>query len=415
MAPEPAGPPGNSVVSVYGRGVVLTDFRPVHLTEPVSQEKLREIAIRFAEFVARADAARAGTVPTAESIQGLRAAWEKYCVSPKHIAHRRVSVLPDVEAAKEPDDIDFAAIPFSRTFLDRRGGADIGERLAIFRAHARAAFDRMYPDDEPAPDEVIHVSTTGYLLPSPVHELVSRKGWPRTTVSHCYHQGCYGAFPAVRMAAGSLAAARGGMTRKHGRVDIAHTEICSIHVAPECVDPEHIICDSLFGDGFIRYSAYPEQVFRERGGAGLAVLGWADMTIPSSLDAMSWRPISNRFEMTLSVDVPRLISAHVEGFIGALLRDTGLDLEAEKRNIVWVIHPGGPAIVEFVGHCLGLSPEQIAGGKDALREGGNTSSATVARIWHRLLGDASLAQGTPVVSIAFGPGLTATALVARVV
>jgi predicted naringenin-chalcone synthase len=273
----------------------------------------------------------------------------------------------------------------------------------------------MYPDTETPPDEVIHVSTTGYLLPSPVHELVSRKGWQQTTVSHCYHQGCYGAFPAVRMAAGSLAAARSGLTRQRGRVDVAHTEICSIHVSPECVDAEHIICDSLFGDGFIRYSAFPAEDFGARGDAGLELVRWADTTIPASLDAMSWRPIANRFEMTLSPEVPRLISAHIGEFMGTLLRDAGLDQPAEKAKIIWVIHPGGPAIVEFVGHCLGLSKDQITGGKDALREGGNTSSATVARIWHRILADTTVPKGTPVVSMAFGPGLTATALVSRVV
>jgi len=413
--PGSLSPQPKEVVSVDRMGVVLSDFRPVHLTEPVAQEKLREIAIRFAEFVARAEADRAGTPLPAETARGIREAWEKYCVSPKHIESRRVSVLPDAEAAKDPADIDFAAIPFSRTFLGTRGGADIDERLSIFRGHARAALEKMYPDAGDAPDELIHVSTTGYLLPSPVHQLVSQKGWPRTTVSHCYHQGCYGAFPAVRMAAGALAAARSGVSRPSGRVDIAHTEICSIHVAPECVDAEHIICDSLFGDGFIRYSAYGDDAFRERNAAGLEVVRYADTTIPASLDTMTWRPIANRFEMTLSVDVPRLIAAHVEPFITSLLRDTGLDSAAEKSRIIWVIHPGGPAIVELVGGCLGLSKEQISGGKEALRDGGNTSSATVPRIWNRILRDPGVAKGTPVVSMAFGPGLTATAMVARVV
>lgn len=413
--PGTTNPHHKAFATVDRMGVVLTDFRPVHLTAPVSQEKLREIAIRFAVFVARANADREGNALTESATQGIRAAWLKYCISPKHIESRRVSVLPDAEAAKEPADIDFAAIPFSRTFLERQGGADIGERMAIFRTHAGAALDRMYPDADPAPDEVIHVSTTGYLLPSPVHELVSRRGWRHTTVSHCYHQGCYGAFPAVRMAAGSLAAARSSVIRKRDRVDIAHTEICSIHVAPECVDAEHIICDSLFGDGFIRYSACSTEKFRTQGGAGLEVVSCADTTIPASLDAMSWRPIANRFEMTLSPEVPRLVATHIGDFMAALLREAGLDLATEKDRIIWVIHPGGPAIVEFVGHCLGLSKDQITGGKDALREGGNTSSATVARIWHRILADATVPKGTPVVSMAFGPGLTATAMIARVV
>jgi predicted naringenin-chalcone synthase len=97
------------------------------------------------------------------------------------------------------------------------------------------------------------------------------------------------------------------------------------------------------------------------------------------------------------------------------LRDAGLDLQADKGDIVWVIHPGGPAIVDLVGSCLRLSKEQIALSKDALREGGNKSSATVPHIWDRVLRDTDVKPGTRVVSLAFGPGLTATAMVARVV
>ncbi len=396
-------------------GVVLADFRPVYLTEPVGQEKLLEIAVRFAEFVAQAQAARDGASVSESALRGIREAWGKYGVSPRHISHRRISVLPDAEAAKDPQDIDFASIPFSRQFVGRRGGADIAERLAIFGGHACAALEKLYPSSTDAPDEMIHVSTTGYLLPSPAQELISKRSWPRTTVTHCYHHGCYGAFPAIRMAAGSLATARGGLRRASRRVDIVHTEICSIHVAPECVDAEHIICDSLFGDAFIRYSAYDETAFRERGIPGLQVVHYTDTTIPASLEAMSWRPIANRFEMTLTVDVPRLIAAQVKEFLGSLLRDAGMDLDADKGDIIWVIHPGGPAIVELVGACLGLSKEQVAGGKDALRDGGNTSSATCPRIWRSILDDATVPKGTPVVSMAFGPGLTATAMVARVV
>lgn len=393
-------------------GVVLSDFRPVFLTEPVSQEVLREISIRFAELIA---GWRDGPASATAASGSIREAWERYCVSPRHIDTRRISILPDAVAAGDPAAVDFAAIPFTRLFLRDAGVADIDARLAIFRAHAREAMERMYPDPADPPGELIHVSTTGYRLPSPAHELVSSRGWSGTTVSHCYHQGCYGAFPAVRMAAGSLAAAAAGLTPDRGRVDIAHTEICSIHVAPDQPDAGHIICDSLFADGFIRYSASPAATFHERSERGLEVLRCADTTIPHSLDAMTWRPIADRFDMTLSADVPRLIAAHTEEFIGGLLRDAGLDLGRDRKDIVWVIHPGGPAIVDLVGACLRLSKDQIAMSLDALRHGGNRSSATVPHIWERVLRDPGIARGSRVVSVAFGPGLTATAMLARVV
>ena len=59
-------------------GVVLSDFRPVYLTEPVCQEKLREIAIGFAEFVAHANTGRRSGNTAERSPTMIRAAWEKY-------------------------------------------------------------------------------------------------------------------------------------------------------------------------------------------------------------------------------------------------------------------------------------------------------------------------------------------------
>ena len=94
-------------------GVVLSDFRPVYLTEPVKQDKLREISIRLAEFVATLDGGSSGRSTANVAAGTIRAAWEKYCVSPKHIDSRRISVLPDAEAAKDPADLDFATIPFT--------------------------------------------------------------------------------------------------------------------------------------------------------------------------------------------------------------------------------------------------------------------------------------------------------------
>ena len=105
--------------------VVLADFRPVYLTEAVDQQKLHECAVRFAEFVALADAARDGSAVSDTPVTAIREAWDRYGVSPAHIRTRRILVLPDLEAAKDPADIDYATIPFCRSFLERAGGADI--------------------------------------------------------------------------------------------------------------------------------------------------------------------------------------------------------------------------------------------------------------------------------------------------
>ncbi len=47
-----------------------------------------------------------------------------------------------------------------------------------------------------------------------------------------------------------------------------------------------------------------------------------------------------------------------------------------------------------------------AASREVLFRFGNMSSATLPHVWTTLVNDASVAVGTPVVSLAFGPGLT---------
>ncbi|HEX3132254.1 MAG TPA: 3-oxoacyl-[acyl-carrier-protein] synthase III C-terminal domain-containing protein, partial [Planctomycetota bacterium] len=77
-------------------------------------------------------------------------------------------------------------------------------------------------------------------------------------------------------------------------------------------------------------------------------------------------------------------------------------------SVRWAVHPGGPRIIESVERKLGLADGALANSRAALAEGGNRSSATIMTILERELrtdwrGDIAL--------VAFGPGLTADALV----
>ncbi len=70
------------------------------------------------------------------------------------------------------------------------------------------------------------------------------------------------------------------------------------------------------------------------------------------------------------------------------------------------MHPGGPRIIDRVREVLELTDAQVQTSRDVLFDCGNMSSATLPHIWQRLLEDRAVARGTPIVSLAFGPGLT---------
>lgn len=249
-------------------------------------------------------------------------------------------------------------------------GKDLGARMNIFREHAIKVFDEFY-ETAPSPEHLIHVTCTGYISPSAGQELVSKRGW-KTAVTHAYHMGCYGAIPALRMC--------------KGPTDIIHTEICSIHANPHRHETDQLVCQSLFGDGFIKYSVDPNE-------GEYKLLQIREEIIPDSRTAMTWNVGATAHEMTLAKEVPVLIARALPSFI-----------EQFPKDAYFAIHPGGPKILDQLQKILGLSDKQLETSYDVLRKWGNMSSATLPHIWMEML--PKIPRGAKVISLAFGPGLT---------
>jgi predicted naringenin-chalcone synthase len=288
--------------------------------------------------------------------------------------------------------------------LDRfPAGKPCGERTRWFAETAGAAFERFYPGPADPPDALIHVTCTGYAAPSAAQRLVAGRGWGRATeVLHAYHMGCYAALPAVRMAAGLLA-------RGKGRVDLVHTELCTLHLDPTRHDPEQLVVQTLFADGLIRYQAVPAG----RAGPGLELVATREELLADSADAMTWVVDDAGMGMTLSRRVPDRIGAALGPFLDRLGAPRGLDgrrLAAEAR---FAIHPGGPRIVDELAGLLDLAPDQVAASNAVLREHGNMSSATLPHVWKALAEDPAVRPGSLVVALAFGPGLTLSGAILR--
>jgi predicted naringenin-chalcone synthase len=282
-------------------------------------------------------------------------------------------------------------------------GRGSGERSRIFAAIAGEYLDAEYAADTAPPRDVIHVTCTGYVSPSAAQRLVERKGWgDRTRVTHAYHMGCYAAFPAIRMAAGALRtpsplAAAGAPAR----VDVVHTELCSLHFDPGTTSVEQLVVQSLFADGFIRYAVTDLQQ-----GPSLRVLALAEAIVPDSADAMGWMMSDYGMEMILDRNVPEHIGRALRGFVIELYRRAGLDLGVHLKRSVAAVHPGGPRIIDRVREVLELDEDQVRLSREVLYDYGNMSSATLPHIWMRVLDDASVPAGALVLSLAFGPGLT---------
>ena len=271
-------------------------------------------------------------------------------------------------------------------------GKTIDDRLKLYAAEAEAVFKIIY-EQKPLPDHLIHVTCTGYIAPSPAQIIVAKKAPNATQVTHSYHMGCYGAFPAMRIARGFLTHA--------DTCDIVHTEFCSLHFDPSQTSLEQLVIFSLFGDGSIRYRLTKD-------GMGLKVLSLHEELIPDSLSSMTWLPSTHGMQMTISKDVPAKIGRQIEKTIRKVFEQNQLDFDALRSEVLFAIHPGGPKIIDLIAQRLNLKKEQYKHSVSILRQYGNMSSATIPHILESILNDNQISSTTLIVSMAFGPGLTAS-------
>jgi predicted naringenin-chalcone synthase len=320
---------------------------------------------------------RSGTI----SIEEIQARLTRYGPSLDQIAYR----------GHELEDFTHTNWEHMRLF----GGTatDIGKKTKFFDESIDRAFENLYPEPSEAPGHLIHVTCTGYSAPSGAQRLVSRRHWgERTQVLHAYHMGCYAAHPALKIAAAQKTA------------DIVHTELCSLHLDPAENDPAQLVIQSLFADGFIKYQMGP--LVAQTEATVLEVLSLRDIIVSDSSHAMSWGMGPFVFEMGLSKEVPVLFAGALPRLMESLFSDAKLDYSSEKETAVFAIHPGGPRIIELSERILGLKAEQTLWSRAVLRDHGNMSSATLPHIWDRILRDPSVPDGTFVVSVGAGPGLT---------
>ena len=114
---------------------------------------------------------------------------------------------------------------------------------------------------------------------------------------------------------------------------------------------------------------------------------------------MTWRIGDNGFRMTLSPEVPNIITRHLPRLLSEFLSRNGL-----QRDDIggWAIHPGGPRILAACCDALNLSDEEVSPSSGVLLRCGNMSSPTVMFILDELIHSQTQ---RPLVLLGFGPGL----------
>lgn len=256
---------------------------------------------------------------------------------------------------------------------------------------------------------LVVASCTGYATPG-LNVLLARDMGMRPELRSLMigHMGCYAAIPALGAAADYVAL--------HQRPALLLClELTSLHLQPAQEIPHPVTADAvqqmvvhaLFGDAAAAAVITPD--ISTSGAGSLEVVEVAAMTDTTTADMMTWDVTDVGFRMGLSPEVPDVLGRHVRPATEALLARHGLTVDDVDG---WVVHPGGPRILETVGDALDLTAADIDPAREVLRDYGNCSSSTVLMILDRVR--RNIPAGGHAIMLAFGPGLTLYATLLRV-
>jgi alkylresorcinol/alkylpyrone synthase len=186
-------------------------------------------------------------------------------------------------------------------------------------------------------------------------------------------------------------------------------ELCSLTLQREDLSVANLISAGLFGDGAAAVivagaeCAPPASDLApgslER--AGPRILATRSVFYPQTEDMMGWAISEKGFRIVLSREVPDLVRRRLGGDIDAFLSESG-HVRSDIQS--WVLHTGGPKVLEATQAALGLERRQLDASWDCLRRTGNLSSASVLVVLEEVMQHRRPAPGTLGLLAAMGPG-----------
>jgi alkylresorcinol/alkylpyrone synthase len=178
---------------------------------------------------------------------------------------------------------------------------------------------------------------------------------------------------------------------------ILAVELCSLTLQREDMSMANLISAGLFGDG----AAAVTVAGSDRGLSGPKILDTRSVFYPETEEMMGWEVSERGFRIVLSPEVPDLIQRQLGADVDEFLADLGRGREDIGS---WVLHTGGPKVLQATAAALGLENGQLAASWDCLRRVGNLSSASVLVVLEEVMKNQRPAPGTLGLLAAMGPG-----------
>jgi alkylresorcinol/alkylpyrone synthase len=245
---------------------------------------------------------------------------------------------------------------------------------------------------------IFFVSVTGIASPSIDARLVNRMRLsPSIRRNPIFGLGC------VAGAAGLSRAADYVRAYPDQVAVLLSVELCSLTWQRDDKSVANLISVGLFGDGAAAVLVAGENVPRR----GPRILASSAVFYPDTEDVMGWSISEKGFNIVLSPDVPKVVVENLGRNV-----DTFLAAHHLTRADIgsWIMHTGGPKVLEATAEALGLSREDLDVSWEALRRVGNLSSASVLVVLDEIMKHRRPAPGTRSILAAMGPGFCAEML-----
>ncbi|MER6773404.1 type III polyketide synthase [Streptomyces bacillaris] len=245
------------------------------------------------------------------------------------------------------------------------------------------------------PDEIdliVYVSCTGFMMPSLTAWLINTMGFRAETRQLPIAQlGCAAGGAAINRAHDFCRAYPGS------NVLIVSCEFCSLCYQPTDIGVGSLLSNGLFGD------AISAAVVRGEGGTGMSLERNGSHLVPDTEDWISYAVRDTGFHFLLDKRVPGTME-----MLAPVLKDI-VDLHGWTVPAMdfFIIHAGGPRILDDLCHYLDLPMEMFRYSRATLTERGNIASSVVFDALARLFDDGGAAPSAQGMIAGFGPGITA--------
>lgn len=273
-------------------------------------------------------------------------------------------------------------------------GLEIGEE-ALCRALAGAGIE---PNELSA---IFVTSVTGIAAPSLDARLVNRMGLsPNIKRIPIFGLGC------VAGAAGISRAADYVRAYPDQAAALLSIELCSLTLQRDDLSMAHLISALLFGDG-----AAATVVFgSNRPSNGPEILATKSILYPNTERVMGWDISEKGFRIVLSPEVPDTVLKHLGQDVDQFLAEQNM---CRKQITSWVMHTGGPKVLEATAQALGITEKELAASWECLRKVGNLSSTSVLLVLEDVYKHRRPAPGSYSILAAMGPGFCAELVLLR--